>query len=180
MGVRLGAFLLGWRGRYGDGVKQWTDFFVAAAGAGAALGGLMIVAVSVNVAEIIKYPQLPARAGATIASLMLVVVVALLALAPQPLIVLGWEVTVVAAAAWVLHLRSAAVVVRGNRAGNRPVGEAVEVIAVSQAQVLPLLVGGVLLGCSVAAGEYVVFAAIIAVLPLAVLEAWVLLVEILR
>lgn len=161
-------------------MAQWTDFFVAAAGAGAALGGLVIVAVSVNVAEIIKHPQLPARAGATIASLMLVVLVALLALAPQPLVVLGLEVTAVAAAAWVLHLRSAVVVVRGSRAGHRPVGEAVQVTAMSQAQVLPLLVGGALLRCGVAASEYVVFAAIIGVLPLAVLEAWVLLVEILR
>lgn len=140
----------------------------------------MIVAISVNVAQIIKYPQLPGRAAASIASLMLVVVVGLMALAPQTLWVMGVEVVVVSVITWVLHLRSAAVVVRSNRAGKRPAREAVQVVAISQAQVLPMLIGGVLLMSGVAAGEYRVFLAIIAVLPLAVLNAWVMLVEILR
>ena len=39
-------------------MAEWSDFFVAVAGAAAALAGLIIVAVSVNVADIIKYPQL--------------------------------------------------------------------------------------------------------------------------
>lgn len=161
-------------------MEHWANFFVAAAGAAAALGGLVIVAVSGNVSEIIKYPQLPARAGATIASLMLVVVVALVGLAPQPLWLLGLEITAIAAIVWVLHVGSAQVVVRGNRAGGRPRREAVQVVLSGQAQILPLLVGGVLLWCGAGAGEYVVFAGVIIVLPLAVLEAWVLLVEILR
>ncbi len=58
--------------------------------------------------------------------------------------------------------------------------EAVQVVAISQAQVLPMLAGGVLLSLGVAAGEYFVFVAVLAVLPLAVLDAWVMLVEILR
>lgn len=144
------------------------------------MAGLVIVAISVNVAQIIKYPQLPGRAAASIASLILVVVVALIALAPQPLFVMGAEIVIVAVVTWALHSRSAAVVVRSNRAGKRPAREAVQVIAISQAQALPMLTGGVLLLSGVAAGEYLVFVAVIAVLPLAVLDAWVMPVEILR
>ena len=45
----------------------WADFFVAAAGASAALVGLVIVALSVNLDRIISEQQLPSRGGATIA-----------------------------------------------------------------------------------------------------------------
>ncbi|PPG40457.1 hypothetical protein [Pseudoclavibacter sp. RFBA6] len=50
----------------------WGSFFVATVGAGAALAGLIMVPMSVNVATIIKITTMPSRAGATIASLLLI------------------------------------------------------------------------------------------------------------
>ena len=41
---------------------HWTDFFVAKVGATAALSGLIIVAVSINIQRILSIPHLPGRA----------------------------------------------------------------------------------------------------------------------
>lgn len=67
--------------------------FVAGAGASAALAGLVIVAISVNVQEILKYRNLPSRAIATIGMLMLILVVSMAALIPdQDSAALGLEI----------------------------------------------------------------------------------------
>lgn len=41
---------------------DWTDLYVASAGASAALTGLLFVAVSVNIQDFLEYAGLPARA----------------------------------------------------------------------------------------------------------------------
>jgi presenilin-like A22 family membrane protease len=52
----------------------WTNFFLSAAGASAALAGLVLVAISVNISRLLQFSHLPARAGATIGRLILVFV----------------------------------------------------------------------------------------------------------
>jgi len=47
-------------------MPEWTDFFVAEVGASAALAGLVIVAISINLTRIISYPWLPGRAAETL------------------------------------------------------------------------------------------------------------------
>jgi modulator of FtsH protease len=47
--------------------EQWHDLFVATAGAAAALAGLIFVAVSINLEQILKYPALPPRGSRSIA-----------------------------------------------------------------------------------------------------------------
>jgi hypothetical protein len=63
-------------------LREWSEFNVAMAGATAALAGLVIVASSVNIAEIIKSNTLTARLGAGIASLVLALVASALGLMP--------------------------------------------------------------------------------------------------
>ena len=46
--------------------ERWTDFGVGVAGASAALAGLVFVAVSINLSEILKYRNLPGRAALTL------------------------------------------------------------------------------------------------------------------
>ena len=41
----------------------WSDFFVAQVGATAALAGLVVVAISINLQRILSFPQLPGRAA---------------------------------------------------------------------------------------------------------------------
>ncbi|HEY0119498.1 MAG TPA: hypothetical protein VGC04_12025 [Cellulomonas sp.] len=158
----------------------WSEFFVAVAGAAAALAGLVIVAISVNVGQILTYPQLPSRAAATVASLVLALLVAISGLAPQPSLAFGIEAAVLGAAVWVLHLVSGRTALRLNRVARRPLQEAVRVIVQGQLHALPVVVGGVLVAAGVHGGLFVVFGGIVAIFALTMLDAWVLLVEILR
>lgn len=64
-------------------MDDWGDFNLALVGATAALAGLVIVAASVNIAEIVKAPALTARLGTAISSLVLALVVSALGLVPD-------------------------------------------------------------------------------------------------
>jgi hypothetical protein len=64
-------------------LDAWSEFNVAIVGATAALAGLVIVASSVNIAEIIKSNTLTARIAAAIAALVLAIVVTGLGLVPD-------------------------------------------------------------------------------------------------
>ena len=64
------------------------------AGASAALAGLVFVALSVNIAHILQYSNLPSRAAATIGSLILILVSSMAALIHQPMQVLGIEILI--------------------------------------------------------------------------------------
>ncbi|MET0780500.1 MAG: hypothetical protein ABWZ16_03140 [Microbacterium sp.] len=65
-----------------DEFELWAEFNVAMVGATAALAGLVIVAASVNIGEIIKARSLTARLGAGIAALVLAIVASALGLIP--------------------------------------------------------------------------------------------------
>ena len=72
--------------------SEWSDLFVAAAGASAALAGLLFVAVSINVERIVEYRGLPERALEALVMLLGVLVISILGLIPgQDHIALGIE-----------------------------------------------------------------------------------------
>lgn len=153
----------------------WSDFFVAVAGASAALAGLIIVAMSVNIETIVSVRALPSRAGATVALLMLVVVVAILGLIPAlPLATLGVIVGVLSLGALALAADTTVRELRDD------VGQGVRKSSVIVLPALAFLVGGILLGLDIPVGLAVIAAAIVGAFIGAVLNAWVLLVEIRR
>lgn len=65
-----------------DALESWHEFNVAMAGATAALAGLVIVAASVNISEIVKAGTLTARLASAISALVLALVVSAVALIP--------------------------------------------------------------------------------------------------
>ena len=74
---------------------QWSDLFVATAGASAALTGLLFVAVSINLERILKGEGLPERGLVTVVLLLEVLVISLVCLIPgQSPLALGIELLV--------------------------------------------------------------------------------------
>ncbi len=166
----------------------WHDLFVASAGAAAALAGLIIVAMSVNIKEIIAIKSMPSRAGTSIAALVLIVVVSIGALIPvQPSWLLGLETFVFGLTALAFAVDSTVRLTqdaRSSRAGEytRPVGNLIANGLISLLQVVPFIVGGLLLwlGGEPNVGAAWIAAGILLVFIGAVVNAWVMLVEILR
>lgn len=161
-------------------IPDWSNFFFAAAGASAALAGLVIVAVSVNIQQILKYSHLPVRAGATVATLVLILTSSMAGLIPQPLADLGIESLVLGIMVWLLHLASARKALVVGAEYHRPLHECVFEIVAGQIQTLPFMVGGILLLRGHRAGLYWMAGGSIAIFIFSVMNVWVLLVEILR
>jgi modulator of FtsH protease len=159
--------------------EEWKDLFVAVAGASAALAGLLFVAVSINVERIIKYEGLPERGLEALTMLLVPLVVSIAGLLPgQSHVALGLELLGITAALVAMLLRL-------------PIAQLPEGIETPSGYVLGRrlvrLSGTVLLGIgalaelfAVAGGLYWIAAAIVALILGAVVNAWVLLVEILR
>ena len=77
--------------------EPWSDFAVAAAGASAALAGLLFVAISINLRIIVESPRIPGRAAHALVLLSTPIVVSLAVLIPQGPVALGVELVVIAA-----------------------------------------------------------------------------------
>jgi hypothetical protein len=155
----------------------WHDYFVAALGASAGLTGLVFVAMSINLQEILKYPRLPGRAAGTLGVLLSILVVSCFALAPgQSLTVLGIEVLVTgvmvtAQAAWVSTV---------HRSSGDPRTWTLTPLLTLTIPGLALIGGGLSLMAGGGGGFYWLLAATVLAFAAAAFNAWVLLVEIVR
>lgn len=157
---------------------EWSELFVASAGAAAALAGLVFVAVSINVEHIVGFQGLPERALATLFLLLGVVVISLLVLVPgQGAPVLGLELAVAGAlgAAFTCFL-----VLRPQDPAKRSAARQIANVTVMLGGTLPFVIGGLSLIAGAGGGLYWILAGMIVAVLGAVLNAWVFLVEILR
>jgi modulator of FtsH protease len=161
-------------------VADWRGFFGTCAGAAASLVGLIFVALSVNITRILQYEHLPSRAAAAMGALMLILTASLAVQAPQPLTWLGGEVIALTAGAWWLQIVSAANSRRAIQTHGRPLREHVLAVAMGQAPMIPFMICGVMLMLGHAFGLAWLAVGSVTVFMLAVLNAWILLVEILR
>ena len=158
----------------------WTNFLIAAAGAAAALAGLVIVAISVNIQQILKYSHLPARAAPTIASLILILVSSMAGLIHQSTTAFAIEILMLGVGAWIMQLRSNSKAFVVGTKFQRPRWESVLETVVGQVQTAPFIIAGALLLEGNGHGMYWMAAGVIAIFIFSVMNVWVLLVEILR
>lgn len=163
-----------------NSLETWANFFITAAGVSATLAGLVIVAVSVNIVQILKHPQLPPRASATVAALMAAVATGLVGLIPQPARAFAVEAFGVAAVAWIVLLACTREIIVEHLKAGRPAIELVVGVPGGHVAAIALLVGAGLLWLGHGNGLYWIAGGILAALLFAVMNAWVFLIEILR
>jgi hypothetical protein len=149
--------------------ELWHDMFVATAGAAAALTGLIFVAVSINLERVLKYRALPPRAVETLSILIGLLVLSVFVLTPG-LLVLG-----VVLGAGLLVVR-----IRVPRAAGQPLTWTLTPVAVILAATLPMTAAGISVLVRGGGGLYWLVAALILGFIGAVLNGWILLVEIHR
>jgi hypothetical protein len=160
------------------GLEQWTDFNVAMLGATAALAGLVIVAASVNIREIITSGTLTPRLAAGISALVLALIVSGLALIPEidPRW-LGVLIVVATAIAGSFQINATRVIARD------PATEDHARVAKSVIGFLPIiayLAAGALLAAGQTVGLLLAAAGALLAIVSAILISWIVLVEVLR
>ena len=160
-------------------LEGWSDFNVAMVGATAALAGLLIVAMSVNIAEIMKSVTLPPRAAASIVALVLALTAGAFGLVPgQVPLAFGLEVFVATVLAGVFQWHAIRIVAREDHVSTT------DRILKSIAGILPIaaFLGGSLLviAGSLEAGLTTMAVGSVLSIIAGLLFSWVVLVEVLR
>jgi hypothetical protein len=158
-------------------LDQWHDFGVGVAGASAALAGLLVVAVSINVQAILTGRGLPERAAATLvmfttpllASVVLLTPDLARGLAGTVLLVIG--VVAGAALGWWHRVRPPQ---------RSRLQWFLSPVLPSAATVVPTALAGLGLLLDGAGGLYWLLVAVLAAVVGGLSQAWVLLIEILR
>jgi hypothetical protein len=157
----------------------WSDFFVAEVGASAALAGLVIVAISINLSRIVSFPWLPGRAAETLVAPTGVLVVSSTMLVPgQSPGQRAIELIATGAAMWLMP-----VIIQFRTLGKQkgvPRRSLVTRFTLTQLSSLPVIATGAMLLAGRPDPIVWMVPGIVASLIATVINAWVLLVEIVR
>ena len=163
---------------------EWHDFFLAAAGAAAVLAGLVFVGVSINLEMIMSDPSygLAGRALEALVLLVAVLIVTLLLLVPsQGMVIAGAEVLAVGVLDWAVVVTIQLLVLRNWRSLEPAFRRhLVPRVVLCQVATLPIVAAGVGVMGWGEGGLYWLVVGVVLSFLVAVLDAWVLLVEIHR
>jgi hypothetical protein len=158
---------------------QWTSFFSAQVSAAAALTGLLFVAVSINLGKIVAFRHLTPRAAKALMTLIGILFAASLCLVPgQSTKMLGLELTILGTIFWCTNT----FLQRSHSNENPYINRTQKLLDTLLAQIseLPIVISGLSLLFRQGGGLYWIVLAVIVSFATAVLDTWVLLVEILR
>lgn len=161
-------------------IAAWSDYAVGLAGATAALTGLLFVAVSINVAQVVTLPTLARLAASSLTHFAMILLGALLILVPQQsptalgleLLTLGIVAGVPLVAAQLRRPRRSEHTSRLDWAATR----------LAPAVLVPTLttIAGIAVMTALPGGLYWFAGAAVVAVVAGLIGAWVLLVEILR
>jgi len=161
--------------------SEWTDLFVAAAGASAALAGLVFVAVSINLDRIIGEAGLPDRALETLLLLVAVLLVSVVGLIPgQSSGALGTELLLVSLTIFVVIVRLPTIGMATGSNFAPPRSWIWTRWGLRLLGTVPFVIGAASVLLETGGGLYWIVAGIVFAIVGGVANAWVLLVEILR
>ena len=165
-------------------MEEWHDFFLAVAGAAAVLAGLVFVGVSINLDTIMSNPGygLAGRALEALVLLVAVLIVTILLLVPdQGMVLAGAEVLAVGVVDWAVVVIIQLLVLRNWRSLDPSFRwHLVPRVVLCQVSTLPIVAAGVGVMGWGAGGLYWLVVGVVLSFLVAVLDAWVLLVEIHR
>jgi hypothetical protein len=157
----------------------WAGFFTAMASAAAALTGLVFVAVSINLRNVIGSPNLVSRSAKALITLIGAMIVALLCLVPgETQRMLGLEIAIFGVVWWVVIVRTLNRANRNNAYVTRK--HIILQALLTHGSAAPIVASGVSLILGRGGGLYWLVAGTIVCLLAAMADAWVLMIEILR
>ncbi|WP_109210101.1 MULTISPECIES: hypothetical protein [Microbacterium] len=159
-------------------IEAWSEFNVAMVGATAALAGLVIVAASVNIGDIIKEASLTARLAAGISGLVLALIGSAIGLMPEVgALPYGIAMILLAVGAAVFQVQAARRIFANRHPANRLRGLKSAVGFVSP---VAYGIGGAMLLAGQPDGLVWFAAGSIVAIVAALLVSWIVLVEVLR
>jgi hypothetical protein len=160
-------------------IAAWSNYLSVLAGAAATLTGLVFVAVSINLSRVLSVPGLTGRAAESLMQLFGVLIISTTALIPlQTPVALGAEILALGSALWLVQTVLQVRYVRSKT--GHPRAWAATRMAQTQFASIPFCISGILLLRGSPAGLYWLAPGCIFSLVAGALNAWVLLVEILR
>ncbi len=160
-------------------MTDWVSFSMASAGAAAALTGLIFVGLSINISQILSNSALIDRAFISIILLITALVISLLHLIPgQSNIMFGFEIIFSGFVSWAVVSKKDINIYRSKNQKFKKLY--LFNMAIDQISLIPYIVAGILILANCDCAGYWIAAGMIFSFSKAILDSWVLLVEINR